>query len=241
MTERRSRPHEDGRVARGASTRANLLEAGVRIFAARSFSEVTTRELADAAGANQAAILYHFGSKEGLYLAVAEHVAERARAALQGAIAPTAGSVASGGEPTPIDALRDVLRALTRGLIAMAADGALADFIVREQAQPGPAFDILYRGYIGDMHARVTALVAAATDRAADDRSAIIDAHAIIGMALSFAVARATLLRRLRSRRYTATEAEALAERVAELGCRSLGVGASPKATAHAPTRISRR
>lgn len=240
MTERRSRPREDGRVARGASTRANLLDAGVRIFAARGFSDVTTRELADAAGANQAAILYHFGSKEGLYLAVAEHVAQRARTALHDALTPPPGSTASRAERAPLDALHEVLRALTRGLIAMAADGAFADFIVREQAQPGPAFDILYRGYIGDMHARVTALVARATDRASDDRSAIIDAHAIIGMALSFAVARATLLRRTRARRYTAAEVEALAERVAELGCRSLGVAASAQAVPTS-TRVSRR
>jgi hypothetical protein len=69
----------------------------------------------------------------------------------------------------------------------MAADGAVADFIVREQAQPGAAFDILCRGYIGDMHARVTAL----------------------------------------------------AERVAELGFRSLGVSAEPARAG--PTRVSRR
>lgn len=219
-TQRRARPKEDGRVARGASTRASLLDAGVRIFAARGFSDVSTRELADAAGANQAAILYHFGSKEGLYLAVAEHVAERARTALQEALASAAGGV----ELAPIDALRGVLRALTRGLITMASDGAFADFIVREQARPGPAFDILYRGYIREMHVRVTALVARATGRVPEDATAIVDAHAIIGMALSFAVARATLLRRTRERRYTAREVEVLSDRVAALGCRALGV-----------------
>lgn len=219
MSARRARPQEDGRVARGDATRASLLDAGVRIFAARGFADVTTRELADAAGANQAAILYHFGSKEALYLAVAEHVATRARAALQSALAPEIPGV----QLPPVEALRAVLRALTRGLITMASEGAFADFIVREQARPGPAFDILYRGYIRDMHTRVTALVAGATGRAPDDTSAIVDAHAIIGMALSFAVARATLLRRTRVRRYTAREVEALAERVAELGCRALG------------------
>lgn len=241
MTARRAHPPEDGRVARGAATRASLIDAGVRIFARRGFSDVTTRELADAAGANQAAILYHFGSKEALYLAVAAHVAERARTALQGALARRETDEASSDVERPLDALRDVLRALTRGLIAMAADGAIADFIVREQAQPGPAFDLLYRGYIGDMHARVTALVARATGRAADDRSAIIDAHAIIGMALSFTIARATLLRRLRARRYTPAEAEAMAERVAELGCRSLGLGPGAETGTAAPARLSRR
>jgi len=217
MTDRHSAPEQDGRVARGESTRTKLLEAAVCIFAERGFADVTTRELADAAGVNQAAILYHFGSKEQLHLAAAEYVATRARAALHDAL----GEHASSGA-TAIDTLRAVVRALTRGMIAMASDGAVADFIVREQAQAGPAFDVLYRGYIREVHERVTALVARATHRGADDPSAIIDAHAIVGMTLSFAAARSTFLRRTRSRRYGAAEVDEIAERVAELATRAL-------------------
>lgn len=220
MTERRSRtePEQDGRIARGASTRTKLLEAAVRIFAARGFADVTTREIAEAAGANQAAIMYHFGGKEQLHLAAAEYVAARARAALHDVLGE---SDASEHVPALV-ALRAVLRALTRGMIAMASEGAIADFIVREQAQTGAAFDALYRGYIREVHERVTALVARATHRAADDPSAIIDAHAIVGMALSFATARTTFLRRTRSRRYDAADAHEIAERVAELATRAL-------------------
>jgi hypothetical protein len=41
---------------------------------------------------------------------------------------------------------------------------------------------------------------------------------------LESAVARATVLRRMGKRQYSAKEAAAIAERVADLGCRSLGV-----------------
>jgi AcrR family transcriptional regulator len=242
MTERRKRDPSDGRVVRGQSTRTSILEHAIGIFASRGFADVTTRELADAAGANQAAILYHFGGKEGLYLAVAELVADRARVALQSVLSGAdAGTETDGrGAPAAAETLHVALRALTMGFITMAADGAATEFIVREQAHPGPAFDILYRRYIGDMHARISALVAEATGRQAGDRTAIVDAHALIGMALSFAVARATVLRRLGVSRYSAREAEAIAARVAELGCRSLGVTSGTTRPTR-PTPTSRR
>ena len=44
-----------------------LLAAAKRLFAEKGYEEVSTRELADAAGVNLAAIQYHFGSKAKLF------------------------------------------------------------------------------------------------------------------------------------------------------------------------------
>ena len=54
----------------GDHTRERLLAAGLRLFAQQGFSKTSTRELAEEAGANVAAISYHFGDKAGLYRAV---------------------------------------------------------------------------------------------------------------------------------------------------------------------------
>jgi AcrR family transcriptional regulator len=51
-------------------TRARLLQAGLRLFALQGFARTSTRELAEAAQVNIAAISYHFGDKAGLYRAV---------------------------------------------------------------------------------------------------------------------------------------------------------------------------
>src|SRR4051812_37372769 len=59
---------------RGAETRARLIAAALEVFGHKGFDGASTREIADAAGANLAAIVYHFGSKEALYHAVAEDV-----------------------------------------------------------------------------------------------------------------------------------------------------------------------
>jgi TetR/AcrR family transcriptional regulator len=53
-------------------TQTKLLEAATLLFAQKGFSAVSTRELAEAAGVNIAAISYHFRGKEGLYQATLE-------------------------------------------------------------------------------------------------------------------------------------------------------------------------
>lgn len=51
-------------------TRERLLQASLRLFALQGFAKTSTRELAEAAQVNVAAISYHFGDKAGLYRAV---------------------------------------------------------------------------------------------------------------------------------------------------------------------------
>jgi AcrR family transcriptional regulator len=53
-----------------AEPRLRLLHAGLRLFATQGYSKTSTRELAEAAQVNVAAISYYFGDKAGLYRAV---------------------------------------------------------------------------------------------------------------------------------------------------------------------------
>ncbi len=54
----------------GEASRARLLHSGLRLFAQQGFAKTSTRELAEHAGVNVAAISYYFGDKAGLYRAV---------------------------------------------------------------------------------------------------------------------------------------------------------------------------
>ena len=56
-------------------TKTKLLEAAARIFAEKGYEEATLREICDAAGANSAAINYHFGEKRRLYVEAIRQVA----------------------------------------------------------------------------------------------------------------------------------------------------------------------
>jgi AcrR family transcriptional regulator len=65
LPERHRTPRSDGE-----QSRERLLHAGLRLFAQHGFAKASTREIAEAAGTNVAAISYYFGDKAGLYRAV---------------------------------------------------------------------------------------------------------------------------------------------------------------------------
>ncbi len=60
-------------------TRAALIQAALRLFGQKGFDGTSTREIATAAGANIGSIAYHFGGKEGLHTATADHIVETAQ------------------------------------------------------------------------------------------------------------------------------------------------------------------
>jgi AcrR family transcriptional regulator len=55
-------------------TRSALLEAAAQVLRGRGYAALSTREVAAAAGVPLSQIHYHFGSKQGLVLALFEHL-----------------------------------------------------------------------------------------------------------------------------------------------------------------------
>ena len=68
--------------------REAILEAAIRLFAARGYHGVTTRELAAAAGVSEPILYRHFPTKQDLYSAIIEHKAQAGVAALEQALRP---------------------------------------------------------------------------------------------------------------------------------------------------------
>lgn len=54
------------------STHQRLIQAALQLFAAQGITETTTRQIAELAGVNEVTLFRHFGSKNGLLLAVIE-------------------------------------------------------------------------------------------------------------------------------------------------------------------------
>jgi AcrR family transcriptional regulator len=77
---------------RSAATRQALLEAGRVLFAERGFAGSGQEEIVDRAGVTRGALSHHFGTKQGLFLAVVQSV--------QGDLADLIGQAAmAGGDP----------------------------------------------------------------------------------------------------------------------------------------------
>ena len=188
-------PYQRARRDRGAETRAQLIDAGLEVFGRLGFEGASTREIAKAAKANLAAIVYHFGGKEGLHRAVAEHVA----ASILARIGPTLAVV---GDPaaaaTPV-AARAMLVRLIKNFIEVILGSAEAErwarFIVREQMQPTASFDVIYR-FLGGAATIATRLVAGALGQV-EDEEIRIRAFTMLGQVLVFRVAQALVIRRM--------------------------------------------
>jgi AcrR family transcriptional regulator len=111
-------------------TRERLLEAAGQMFAARGFEGSTAKDICARAGANPAAVNYHFGGLEGLYEAVLVEVRERAagaQAQLQALLEA----------PRPFDEkLRTVIALVVSGLLSPAATSWLLRLFGREVTNP---------------------------------------------------------------------------------------------------------
>lgn len=128
-----------------ADTRTRLLDAAERLFGEQTFRSTTLRQITAAAGANIAAVHYHFGSKDELFQAVFHRRvgpinAERIRR-LRALLA---------GRPTP--ALEDVLRALIEPAAALRASPAGRSFsslVGRSLSADGPHWKTIEREFEG--------------------------------------------------------------------------------------------
>lgn len=185
---------------RGAATRAELVAAGLELFGRRGYHATSNRALADAAGANQALIGYHFGGKKGLYLAVFEHIADGFEARL----GPTAAELltrledpATAGNPEALLELVQTLIERAAGLFASPETARWAMLIVREQQNPSEAFDVVWERIMSRMSGLLCRILGALGRTSPQDQDVKLLALTLISQPLVFRVARETALRLL--------------------------------------------
>jgi TetR/AcrR family transcriptional regulator, regulator of cefoperazone and chloramphenicol sensitivity len=117
-------------------TRAALVEAAARLFAARGFRRVTVRAICREAGANVAAVNYHFGDKLGLY----REVLELALAAMREI---TDAAVRAGDGRPAADRLRAYIAVATAQILAPRRHQWIHELLTREMADPTPALSAI--------------------------------------------------------------------------------------------------
>jgi AcrR family transcriptional regulator len=201
-----SRPYRQARRDRGADTREQLVQAALEVFGRLGFEGASTREIAKTAGANLAAIVYHFGGKEGLHLAVAEYIVERINGLVGPALAGMAAPEATASPEGARRALFAVVSTMIDVLLGEADAERWARFIVREQMQPTAAFDVIY-SFLGTAHGLASRLVATILDRPEDEEVRML-VFTLLGQILVFRVAQTMVLRRMAWRGVGAAERE---------------------------------
>jgi len=160
-------------------TRNKIMKAAARIFAEDGYDGASVRKIVAKADVNQAAISYHFGSKEGLYRAVLQMALE----ALLQADVSTA--------PAPAEAAREAaLRAfIRRQLQPMLARDELSQYLRIfnwETVRPTPAFRKFMAEEAGPYLASAAALARRFLPRDSTDEQAMLGALWLFGQCSIF-------------------------------------------------------
>jgi TetR/AcrR family transcriptional regulator, regulator of cefoperazone and chloramphenicol sensitivity len=181
---------------RSERTRQRLIEVAVEVFSDLGFEAASTRTIVERAQANLVSIPYYFGSKLGLYHAVAEYIGsnivERFRPACERA---------RQGLLQPGLTHAETLKMFTEFIVEFAqimlgADtpGSWGQFIYREQFDPTEAFEILHTKFLPMLEVGFE-YVSRLTKQPAEAPETRIQFMAILSMVKFTRVDRASVLR----------------------------------------------
>ncbi len=202
---------------RDAGTRARLLEAAARAFADHGYRETSLRDICRLAGANNAAVNYHFRSKEGLYLEVIREAFAAAQRERPVAV------------PASPPADRAEARARLRALVLAFAKGILAEapprhamVVLREMLEPTVALDQVVSEFV---RPRFEAIAEAlrALKPGLSERETTLHVLSVLGQVVYHRCAAPVALRLLGREAYDAALVDEIADHVARSAERALG------------------
>ena len=203
-----------------------LYEAEV-LFARRGFYAVTIREITQAARCNLAAVNYHFGNKQNLYVEVFRCLwkprAKRILARFESVLAAQ-------GELT----LRGIVHAVAEAFIK----GPLSDeerlrhfqLMVREMARPTEAFEMVVGDVIGPFQRKLAELIRPFMARDMGREALLLHIQGIIAMVIHFNFARNPVMR-ITGRQYDDRFKDELVDHVVQFslsGLNGAGEGSAP-------------
>ena len=187
-------------------TRAALVLAALKLFGRQGFDGTSTREIAAEAKANIGSIAYHFGGKEGLRAAAADHIVETIQAIAGQAIGPAQASTPSTPEAARAQ-LFTALEAMVGFIVASPEAGEIVQFVLRELSHPTAALDRIYAGVFEPTHRRLCQVWEQATGEPAESEATKLTVFTMIGQVIYFRIGREAVLRRMGWREIGAAEA----------------------------------
>ncbi len=215
-------------------TKARLLEAAGREFADKGFEGATVRSICDRAGANLAAVNYHFGDKERLY---AEAVMEAHRCGTRQM--PDAML-----DLAPAEALRRYIHHFLTNVAALKQETWHHTLMLREMTRPTRASVILVEEAIRPRFVRLAAIFRRICPDA-DDRRIHALAFSVVGQCLHYKVSRDISEQIVGPEAFARLDLEYLADHVAHLTLAALGqappLGAARESTEGEPSLSAER
>jgi AcrR family transcriptional regulator len=198
-----------------SKTRAAIMEAAGKIFAEEGYSKATVRDICRHAGANIAAINYHFGNKKGLYLAVLKHYQEIAFQTYP----PDLGIKET---QRPEEKLRAFVRSFLMRIMNEGRPAWFGKLLAREFTEPTWAFDIMVKDTIRPSFQLLTGIVAAITGKEIKDRKVLLCSMSVVGQCLYFRHSHQVITRLFPEESFGPKQIEELTEHITLFSLRGL-------------------
>jgi len=201
-------------------TRTRLIDAAGEMFAELGFHHTTVRQICQRAGANIAAVNYHFRDKTGLYTEV---VRQSMRAAKLDAV-----RAAFDQNLPPEQILRAVIKTRLESLRSLDLGDWHFRIFAHELAKPTPAMNIVVNEAIRPLYTRMCSLIGRMLGLSPEHEKTRLCAHSIIGQILFYAFTGPVISRLAPEMKMTAKQIDLVAEHIAEFSLAYLGQ-ANPK------------
>jgi len=196
------------RIATPDPTREKLLEVAGPIFADRGYQAATIREICAAAGANVAAINYHFGDKLGLYTEVLQ---QSVRAAQLLAVQSTLDENAP-----PEKILRALIRARLRSINGKDLPDWHSRLLAHELAQPTPALRQLIDKLTRPVFKRLLEIIGRMIGLPPNDDHTRLCAISLVGQVLAYVLPGPLLTEIWPDLKMTPKQVERIADHIAD-------------------------
>jgi len=202
-------------------TRERILDEAEGLFAHRGYHAVSVREITKTAGCNLAAVNYHFGNKQNLYLEVfrsrwlprANRVHRNFRKSLK-----------ANGDPSPGAVVQSLAQAFLEGPMTDEERMRHHQLISCELAQPTEAFELVADQVLRPLFGNLLADLRAVMPDKTDEEHLALNAFSILAMVLYFSLARPLIIRIIGGN-YESDLKDRLVDHIVEFSLNGIGVG----------------
>lgn len=210
-----------------AATREALLEAAAEVFSEVGFRAATVREICQRARANIAAINYHFGDKEALYLAVLRYTQDQAykEFPIDLGVGPSASA-------------EEKLRAFIRSFLLRIFSENLhhGKIMSREMIEPTKALNELVQEKVRPQAVQLVAIIGDLVGSNASEEQIRFCCFSIVSQCAFYHHCRPVISRLFPEQKFAAEEIEKIAEHIFQFSLAALKNHCNEKSAA--PTKV---
>jgi AcrR family transcriptional regulator len=210
-----------------AGCRERLLVTAEKLFAQRGLASVSIRDLVGDAEANIAAVNYHFGGKEKLYLETLRYSFRNLGQSLPRLAALQTEAKAAGTPEAARRALRLFIEELMNLIFDSGGNSLRADLLRQELCNPSEALDVIVEEFSAPLFKILVALVEQIRPDLAADKESHLVAMSITGQCLNYSLALPLTLKLLKKPKMTPAFIQKLSKQISDFSLQALSKGES--------------